>query len=48
VDIHVYSMENPKIINKTDKNDKPQEDQFILDLVDLNDTLDLRKSNDRE
>jgi hypothetical protein len=43
-------MKNKQSIvkNKEDKSNDSQSDNFILDLVDLNDGLDLTKSYDRE
>jgi hypothetical protein len=42
-------MENkPDTKPKATYNSKTQNDEFILELIDLNDGLDLKKSGDRE
>jgi len=42
-------MENKTSSKDKSRNyDESKNDEFILNLVDLNDSLDLRKSNDRE
>ncbi len=42
-------MKNKPIVkNKENTSDNSQDDNFILELVDLNAGLDLTKSNDRE
>jgi hypothetical protein len=39
--------DKPKAMNKATY-DESQDDKFIIDLVDLNDGLDLKKFDDRE
>ncbi len=42
-------MENKTVVKpKADKNALSQNDEFILNLVDLNAGMDLKKPNDRE
>ena len=46
--MHINSMENkPDAKHKTIKNERSQNDEFILNLVDVNASFDLKDSGDK-